>query len=162
MLKDVHSFDMVCNLKKESNKHNPYWIYKVNWGAANNSLDYVFKTSCEMAKIGISMDINGDIDSLLANEPCYFDIVHIWVDGFKSFALWVLHPVTHSVVWLANMEMRTENVYDISIFFQLWNEVLADVKGEPGYHFNLTRFMCGSAGANFQGIQCIYRQLAAH
>ncbi len=30
MLKDVHSFDAVCDLRKESDKHNRYWIYRVN------------------------------------------------------------------------------------------------------------------------------------
>ncbi len=51
-----------------------------------------------MAKIGLLMDRDSEGDNPLKKEACYFDAVHTQVMGFKSFALWVLHPATHSII----------------------------------------------------------------
>ena len=127
---------------------------------------YVYSTSQEKAPSECYLlDVVFSFYSAIASTP-HHSTSHFHLDTHTGLENHYTNYETHSgfitVLRLANMEMRTENVHDISIFFQLWNEVLADVKGEPGYHFNLTRFMCDSAGANFQGIQCIYGQLAAY
>ena len=158
----MNSFDAVTDLKKKADKQDPFWIYKVNNGAATNTSDYIFKSSTEMAKIGIQMDRDSENPTPLSQEVCYFDAVHTHIQGFKSFALWVLHPATHSIICLANMEMRTENVRDISIFFTLWNEILGKVKGDLHYKFNPTTFMCDAAGANIQALQQVYGEMEPH
>ena len=55
--------------KKGVDKKSPYYIYKVNNGASNNTSDYVFKTSPVMAQIAIDMDIDGP-QNILQKEKC--------------------------------------------------------------------------------------------
>ena len=98
MFSNINSFDAVMDLKRNSDTKDPYWIYKVNCGAANNTIDYIFKSSYKKAKIGLLMDRDSEGDNPLKKEACYFDAVHTRVMGFKSFALWVLHPATHSII----------------------------------------------------------------
>jgi hypothetical protein len=159
---DMNSFDAVCNVKRNADKVDPYWMYRVNCGAADNTSDYIFKSSTKMAELGIAMDKDAGLGNPLEEETCYFDAVHNRVKGFKSFALWVMHPATHAIIRLANMEMRSENATDIARFFTMWNQILAKVKGEEGYKFNPKKFMCDSAGANMQAIKRVYGELDLH
>ena len=69
---DHNSFDAVAIVKKGVDKKSPYYIYKVNNGASNNTSDYVFKTSPVMAQIAIDMDIDGP-HNILQKENAYFD-----------------------------------------------------------------------------------------
>ena len=78
------------------------------------------------------MDINGEEDSL-QKETAYFNATHTRVHGSKSFALWLIHGPMREMLRLASMEMRSENINDISIFFTLFNEVLEQVSGIKGY-----------------------------
>ena len=66
------------------------------------------------------------------------------------------HPAMSKMVWLAGMEIRTENTTDITTFFHLFNEILTKVSGKHDYKFNLRCFVCDEAGANYNAIQNIY------
>ena len=57
---------------------------------------------------------------------------------------------------LVNMEMWTKNSEDISIFFDLFNEVCTKVTGKPGYKFNARALVCDEGWANFKAIKKIY------
>ena len=87
------------------------------------------------------MDVNGGKDGL-QKENAYFDATHTRVHGFKHFALWLIHGPMREMLRLASMEMRTENMNDISIFFTPFNEVLQKVSGIEGCKFNPQCFMC--------------------
>ena len=60
------------------------------------------------------------------------------------------------MIWLAGMEIRTENTTDITTFFCLFNEILTKVGGKHDYKFNLRCYVCDEAGANYNAIQHIY------
>ena len=44
-----------------------------------------------MARIAISMDVNGS-ENALQDQECFFDGSHSRHKGYKSLGLWVLHP----------------------------------------------------------------------
>ena len=102
---DHNSFDAVAIAMKGVDKKSPYYIYKVNNGASNNTSDYVFKTSPVIAQIAIDMDIDGPQNILQ-----YY------------------RKRMHKILCLASIDMRTENSNDIAIFFNLFNEVLSKLK----------------------------------
>ena len=54
------------------------------------------------------------------------------------------------------MEVKSENTQALKKFFTLFNEVLSKVSNKPGYKFNPCTFMCDEAGANFNGLECMY------
>ena len=112
-------------------------------------------TSTKMAQLALKMDIDGETN-VLQEENAYFDGTFNRVYGFVSFALWMFHPTLRKVLRLANMELHTENMQDITIFFTLFNEVLAKVSGKEGYKFNPRAFICDEGGANFTGLKEVY------
>ena len=58
------------------------------------------------------------------------------------------------------MEVKGETNENVALFWRLFNEVLAEVKGEPGYQFNPCGWITDEAGANFNGIGMVYGQQA--
>ena len=73
------------------------------------------KCSWEMAQLAICMDVNGPEDGL-PKENAFFDVTHTRVHGFKSFSLLLVHGPMWEMIWLASMEMHSENSNDIAIF----------------------------------------------
>ena len=83
------------------------------------------------------MDINrkpvkGKI-SLLSREKAFFDGMHSRCRGYKSLMLWTHHPGMCHMNRLATMECKCEDTEMVSIFFQLFNEVLAKHVGDKGF-----------------------------
>ena len=138
---DENSFDAVGMLKAETDKCDPFYIYRINNGRLNGGTDYVFKSSREMALIAIKMDVNNEEETGLQNENAYFDVTHCQVFGFKSFALWLVHSSMREMIHLASVEMHTENAEDIVLFFN------------HKYKFNPRCFLCDEAGANYKAIK---------
>ena len=132
---DQNSFDAVAIIKKKTDSYDPFYIYRINNGAMNNSSDYIFKSSREMIKLAIEMDVDGP-DSPLQMENAYFNATHHHVHGFKSLGLWVYHPSMRKIIRLASMEIRTENTEDISTFFKFFNEIMEKHTGKIGIKFN--------------------------
>ena len=88
---DQNSFDAVAIIKKKTDTYDPFYIYRINNGAMNNSSDYIFKSSREMIKLAMDMDVDGK-ENPLQLENAYFDATHQCVHGFKSLGLWIYHP----------------------------------------------------------------------
>ena len=57
---------------------------------------------------------------------------------------------------LATMDVERENKQMSVKFFEIFNKVLAEYKGEPGYKFNLSMICCDEAGSNWQAIREVY------
>ena len=101
------------------------------------------------------MDIDGP-DNLLQLENTYFDATHSRVQFFKSLGLWLSHPAMKKVLRLASMDIRSEHHKDIALFMTLFNKMLAEVKGDKNYKFNLWYFVCDESGANYKALSLVY------
>ena len=121
----------------------------------DDECDYVFKSSRRMAQLAIYMDQDGE-ENLLQMENAYFDATHSHVHGFKTFGLWLVHPTILQILRLASMEIRSEKYIHIAAFFRLFNKMLAEVKGEPGFMFRPRYFVCDEGGANFKAVREVY------
>ena len=142
-------------LKAETDKRDPFYIHRINNGKLDSGTDYVFKSSREMALLAIKMDVNNEEETGLQNKNAFFDVIHCRVFGFKSFALWLVHSSKREMICLTSMEMCTENVEDIMLFFRLFNEILQKVTGNDKYKFNPRCFLCDEAGANYKTIKLV-------
>ena len=78
---------------------------------------------------------------------------HTRVYGFKTLAMWMVHPAMKQILWLCSMEICSENHTDIALFLHLFNEMLAEITGRPGYKFDPRYFVCEEGGANFKAIR---------
>ena len=128
---DCNSFDAVAIIKRGVDKLDPNYIYRLSNGSMNNLSDYVFLTLTKMVQLAQKMDLDGETN-VLQEENAYFDGTFNRVHGFVSFALWMFHPTLRKVVRLANMELHTENMKDITIFFTPFNDISAKVSGKDG------------------------------
>ena len=152
---DHNSFDAVGIVKRTTDRKDPFYVYRIGNGNLDGGSDYVFKGSRKMAQIAIDMDQDGP-DNILQMENAYFDAAHTRVYGFKTLGLFMIHPVMKQVLCLASMDLRSENAQDIGIFFTLFNEMLAQVKGEAGYKFNPRYFCADECSANWKAVKKIY------
>ena len=159
--RDLNSFDAVGIMKRGADNKDPYYIYRISNGLHNNSSDYVFKSSQKMAQLAVQMDIDGP-PHIFQNENAYFDTTHSHVYRFKSIALWLHHPPLAKLIRLANMEIRSENTNDITIFFELFNEILQKEMKNPEYKFNPRTFVCDESGANYNAIRNVFGETVAN
>ena len=60
------------------------------------------------------------------------------------------------ILCLAGMEIQSENYKDIATFFTLFNEILSEISGIPGYKFNPRYFVCDEGGMNYKAIREVY------
>ena len=150
---DHNSFDAVGLVKRKTDKRDPYYIFEIgnkNY-SSGTECDYVFKSSHRMAQMAVDMDQAGP-ENMLQMENAYFDATHSRVYGFKTFALWLVHPAMLQILRLASMEIRSENYVEISRFCQLFNQMLSQVTGTVGYKFNPRFFVCDEGGANWKAL----------
>lgn len=152
---DHNSFDAVAVAKKALDELDEFYIFRINNGYMNNGIDYVFKSSKEMANIALLMDVDGE-ENVFQLENAYFDCCHTRVHGFKSIGMWTYHSTMNKIVRLASMELRSESTASISEFLSLFNEMLQKVSGKPGYKFNPRTFMCDEGSANYQAVRKVY------
>ena len=153
---DRNSWDAVGVLKSKADPHDPYWIYKVNFGLLNNTRSYVMKSSKFCVNMMLDMDKDAGKGNPLEAETVYFDGVENRVDGMVSYALWVYHSTLKGMVRLCNMEMVGQTSADITTFFNLINRMLREEKKDPDYKFNPHIFMCDEAGANLNALKQVY------
>lgn len=156
-LPDGHSFDAVSILKQKADQTDPYYIFKMHNGQHDNTRDFVFKSSREMCRIMVLMDIEGE-ENPFQDEIAFFDTCHSRVSGFKCMGLWTYHPAMGKIIRLANMEMRSECTEDITKFFNLVNEMLEDYTKKKGYKFNPKAFFSDAAGSNHAALTQVYGQ----
>ena len=57
---------------------------------------------------------------------------------------------------LATMDCKKESTDMIALFFETFNDALAEVVGKKGYKFNLSMICMDEAGANLQGLRKVY------
>ena len=91
------------------------------------------------ARLALKMDIGLQQDeepSTIVDEYAYMDAMHTRVKGYKTLTLWTYHHGMHHVMHLATMEAERENTECFTLFLTLWNNLLAEVCGIPGYKFN--------------------------
>ena len=143
-------------LKSDKDK---YLIYKWECKAMGQKASYVFKTSAISLKIALMMSGRikaGDNESILVEEPAYFDGMHSRVKYFVSLTLWVFHPAMRMMMILAIMDTTHENSDDIEIFFDTFNKALASYLSEPEYIWDPYLIMMDEKGANFEAIERVF------
>ena len=126
---DKHSLEAVGVLKQATDKEEKYLIYQINNSKFHGQPNYVFKSSTSMAQLAIDMDQNGP-EHLLQSKDAYFNGCHSRCTGYKSLALFVYHTAMHHILRLAMMEVKSESTQEISLFWELFNEILTEIKGK--------------------------------
>ena len=132
---DHNSFNAVGIIKRTTDTRDKFYIYRIGNCNLNGGSDYVFKSSKKMGEMAILIYVKGP-EHILQLENAYFDATHTRVYGFKTFAMWLIHPAMKKILRFASMELCSENYMDISLFLRLFNEMLAEISQRPGYKFN--------------------------
>ena len=109
-----------------------------------------------MARMAINMDQDYPHKNPSQQEPAYFDGMHKRCTWWKTVTLWVYHNASRKLLRLATMEVKGETSENVALFCRLFNEVLDEVKGEPGYKFNPCGWITDETGANLNGIGMVY------
>ena len=113
-------FKQYCDVK------DPLYIYKINDNTGNpDRTSFVFKLSTLKAKIAINMD--RDKKHFLAQEFCFFDGKHKRTKGYVTLTASVYHPLLRRQIPLAAMESVSENTENVTLFWELFNEVIEKV-----------------------------------
>ena len=123
---DKHSLEAVGVLKQATDKEDKYLIYQINNSQFNGQSNYVFKSSTPMAQLAIDMGQNGP-EHPLQSEDAYFDGCHSRCAGYKTLALFVYHTAMHHILRLATMEVKSKSTQEISLFWELFNEILTEI-----------------------------------
>ena len=100
-----------------------------------------------MAQLAIDMDQDG-LDYPLQGEDAYFNGCHSRCAGYKTLALFVYHTAMHRILRLAILEVKSESTCEISIFWELFNEIFSEIKGR-NYKFNPKSIMVDENSANY-------------
>ena len=151
---DKHSLEAVGILKQATYKEDKYLIYQMNNSQFNGQPDYIFKSSAPMAQLAIDMDQNGP-EHPLQGEEAYLDCFHSRCTGYKTLALFVYHMAMHHIFRLAMMEVKSESTHEISLFWELSNEILSEIKGR-NYKFNPKSIVVDENGANYYAIRNVF------
>ena len=70
--------------------------------------------------------------------------------------MWLFHPSSKRLNRIATMEVKGETSENCAKFWEILNEMMAEIKCQPGYKFNPKHFITDEAGANFNGIIAAY------
>ena len=158
---DTQSFDAVAAIKRDMcDLTDTFWIYKFNNGSGNRNLDYVFKSSHGAAQLALDMDVNRPSNPM-RGAIAFYDGAHGHVQGFDTFCLWSYHSLLKRMVLIASMDIRTENVDVLTIFWTLVNEMLQEISGDPKYKFNPVAFFGDQAAANKIAIKNAFDETVA-
>ena len=124
-----------------------------------NETSYVFKTSESLMKLAAMMASRikvGGCNSLLTEEPAYFDGMHSHVKYFVTLTLWVFHPAMCGMKMLGIMDAMKEDSDHIELFFTLFNEALHDYLDDPEYMWDPHLVMMDEKEANFEAIEWVF------
>ncbi|CAC5426711.1 unnamed protein product [Mytilus coruscus] len=100
--------------------------------------------------------MNRDGSGVMVDELAFIDAKHNRCRGFKTLTLWAYHPVLRKLVSLTKMEVEEENTENLTIFWELLNEMLQDVSGKKGYKFNPFVFIADENEVNWCSIRDIF------
>lgn len=148
------NFEALGLLKSKCYEKDEYLIYKINNRSLNGSPSYVFKSSTSMAYLAIDMDRDGN--GVLNKEFAFVDAKHDRCRGFKSVTLWTYHPTMRKLLRLAVMEVEHENAENLTVFWQIFNEMLQKVSSKISYKFNPTGFVADEHHANWISISNVF------
>ena len=107
-----------------------------------------------MARLAIDMDQNGP-EHPLQTEDAYFNGCHSRCAGYKTLALFVYHMAMHRILRIATMEVKSKSTKEISLFWELFNDILSEIKGKK-YKFNPKSIMVDKNGANYCAIRKVF------
>ena len=107
-----------------------------------------------MAQLAIDMDQNGP-EHPLQTEDAYFDDCHSRCTGYKTLALFVYHTAVSRILRLATMEVKSKSTKEISLFWELFNDILTKIEGN-NYKFNPKSIMVDENGANYCAIRKVF------
>ena len=153
---EVQSLAAVGDLKAVTDTTDKYYIYRINDQNLNGNLSYVFKSSRKMAELAIKMDHDSNGEDPMKNEVIYFDGMHKRVKQWKTLTAWAYHPPTRRLLRYATMECKGETTESVTLFWQLFNRILQEVKCDENYKFNPKAFITDEAGANINGIAAAF------
>ena len=150
-----HDFEAVAVFKEYCDKKDRSYIYKINDRRGNPDMpSFVFKTSATKARMGLNMDREGD--HFLHEEFCFFDGKRKRCKGYVTLTASVYHPLLRRQITLAVMESESENTENVTLFWNLFNEVLAKVSKDQSTRFNPVGWCTDMAGANLAGIANVF------
>ena len=149
-----HSLEAVGILKQAMDKEDKYLIYKINNSQFNGQPDYIFKNSASMAQLAIDMD-QDSLKHPLQAEEAYFNGCHSRCAVYKTLALFVYHTTMHCILWLPTMEAKSDFTCEISILWELFNEILIKIKVR-NYKFNPKSIMVDENGANYCAVRKVF------
>ena len=148
-----HSFEAVAKLKETTDKHDHTLIYRCNDGRLNDKPTYVFKSSRLKAKIANNM--NREKSHFMSEQYAHFDGKADRCKGFTTLCLSAYHPVLRKMIPLAIMECMGETTKNVTLFFQLFNDIIKSVSEEQSA-FNPIGFITDEAGANIAGLVNVF------
>ena len=154
---EKHSLSAVTELKSITDTSDRYLIYRIhdsNMTGQGNS--FVFKSSKKMGQLAINMDQNQLMRCPLMEEPAYFDGMHKHCEGWKTLTLWLYHPSPCKLHRIATMEVKAEDSTNCAEFWNVFNQMLQEIRKDENYFFNPKRFITDEAGANHNGIAAVY------
>ena len=149
---EVQSLEAVSHVKEGSDKVDPFHIYKINSKRLNNNPDYVMKSSSKILRLAIDIDVDWT-DNPLKFEDAFFDGSHSRCTDFISLDLWV---IVRRIICLASMKVRSEKTKEVTIFWELLNEMLEQLTKKPGYKFNPNYIMFDEGGTNFTSVDGVF------
>ena len=130
-----HDFEAVTVFKVYCDKKDTPFIYKLNDRRGNpETPSFVFKTSETKAKTALNMDRGRA--NFLHEEFCFFDGKRKRCRGFVTLTASVYHPLIRKQITLAVMESESENTENVTLFWKLFNEVLAKVSKDVTRKFD--------------------------
>ena len=151
---EKHSLEAVGILKQAMDKEDKYPIYQINSTQFIGQPNYIFRSKAPMAQLAIDMDQDGP-EHPLQGEEAYFDGCHSRCAGYKTLVLFVYHTAMHHILRLAMMEVKSESTHEISIFWELFNEIPSEIKGR-NYKFNPKCIMVDENSANYCAIRKVF------
>ncbi len=156
-----NNFEAVANFKQYCDQNDPFYIYKMNDKRGNpDKPSFVFKSSTLKAKIAINMD--KDKDHFLSQEFCFFDGKHKRAKGYVTLTASVYHSLLRRQIPLATMEAEAEDSSNVTLFWELFNEVIKKVSGGEVNRFNPVGWCTDMAGSNLSALQNVFGEEAIH
>ena len=142
---EVQSLEAVGHVKEGSDQVDPFHVYKINSKRLYNRPDFVMKSSSKILRLAIDMDVDGP-DNPLKSEDAFFDGSHSRCTHFVLLGLWMMHTPMRRIIRLASVEVRSEKTEELTIFWELLNEMLEKLTKKPGHKFNPNYIMFDEGG----------------
>ena len=91
----------------------------------------------------------------LQGEEAYHYGWHLQCIIYKTLALFVYHLAMWHMIRLATMEIKNESTCEISLFWELFNEILSEIKGRD-YKLNWKAIIVDENSAKY----CMIKQVS--